>query len=167
MLRHIFFTALGILLVSSCGKLTVDNSVIDTLDVNRFAGKWYEIARYDHWFERNMTHATATYTLMTDGSLKVVNAGKKDGKDKDITGKAKLTDQAGLLRVSFFGPFYSDYRILLLGAGYEYTLIGGSTDNYLWILSRQPALTPAQKTLITAEAQRRGYDLQKLIWVEQ
>lgn len=167
MLRHIFFTALGILLVSSCGKLTVDNSVIDTLDVNRFAGKWYEIARYDHWFERGMTHTTATYTLQTDGTIKVVNAGRKNGKAKDITGKARTTEQPALLRVSFFGPFYSDYRILMLGKDYDYALIGGSTDNYLWILARQPALTPAQKERIMAEAQRRGYDLEQIIWIEQ
>jgi lipocalin len=72
-----------------------------------------------------------------------------------------------LLKVSFFGPFYSDYRIMMLDTNYQYVLVGGSNDKYLWILSRTPQLDEATKALILAEADKRGYDTSKLIWVKQ
>ncbi|MDE6688302.1 MAG: lipocalin family protein, partial [Prevotella sp.] len=71
------------------------------------------------------------------------------------------------LRVSFWGPFYSDYRIMLLDDDYQYALIGSGSDDYLWILSRTPQITDELKSMILAEAQRRGYDTNKLIWVKQ
>ena len=80
-------------------------------------------------------------------------------------GKAKLTKTPALLRVSFFGPFYADYRIMLLDKDYRYALIGSGSDDYLWILSRSPRLTENQRKTILNEARRRGYDISKLIWV--
>lgn len=154
--------------ISSCSStLTVDNSVVKSIDLNRYLGRWYEIARFDHRFERNLTHCTATYQLQSDGTIKVTNQGMKKGKSHTSTGKAKLTDEAGVLRVSFFGPFYSDYRILMLAQDYSYALIGGSSDNYLWILSRSPEIDDDTRAMIINEAIRRGYDTTNLIWVEQ
>ena len=109
----------------------------------------------------------AKYTLRDDGKIDVLNTGIKDGRAKDAKGIAKTTGVPGLLRVSFFGPFFSDYRIMMLDAEYQYVLVGGGNENYLWILSRTPQLEDSTKTLILAEAERRGYDTNKLIWVKQ
>lgn len=152
---------------TGCSKLTVDNTPIESLDLNRYLGSWYEIARFDHRFERGIEYAKAEYTLREDGNIKVVNSGIKDGKPKEAKGKAKLTDTPALLRVSFFGPFYGDYRVLLLDKDYQYALVGSGSDNYLWILSRTPNLTDEVKTTILDEARRRRYDTEKLIWVKQ
>ena len=130
-------------------------------------GSWYEIAKYDHSFERGLDYAMARYTLRDDGKIDVLNTGIKDGRAKDAKGIAKTTDVPGLLRVSFFGPFYSDYRIMMLDKEYQYALVGSKTDKYLWILSRTPKLDEATQSLILAEADRRGYDTNKLIWVKQ
>lgn len=152
-------------MVCGCTKLTVDNSVIDSLDVNRYLGEWYEIARYDHRFERGMENTRAIYSMRDDGMIDVINTGVKDGERKESKGKAKLTDTPALLRVSFFGPFYSDYRVMVLDADYQYALIGSGSDDYLWILSRKPSLPDTVKQQVIMEAQRRGYDTSKLIWV--
>ena len=148
-------------------RLTVNNSVVKALDLNRFAGSWYEVARFDHFFERGMSHTQANYVIREDGNLAVINTGIKNGKPKTAKGKAKRTDLPALFRVSFFGPFYSDYRVMLMDTDYQYMLIGSGSDNYLWILSRTPFLPEEAKTIILSEAQRRGYDIDKLIWVKQ
>ena len=145
----------------------VDLTPVTNVDLPRYLGQWYEIARFDHWFERGMSHTKANYAMREDGDIQVVNTGLKDGKIKTSTGKAKRTDQQGLLRVSFFWPFYGDYRILWLDDDYQLALVGGDDSDYLWILSRTTAVNPTVKRLIISEAKRRGYDTDKLIWVEQ
>ena len=166
MKKMITFSAL-LCLLAGCSKLTVDNSVVATFDLDRFLGSWYEIARFDHRFERGMEQTKANYVLREDGKVDVLNTGMKDGKPSESKGVAKLTDTPALLRVSFWGPFYSDYRIMLLDDDYQYALIGGGSDDYLWILSRTPQMSDELKSLILAEAERRGYDTSKLIWVKQ
>ncbi len=159
---------IGLFLCCGCsGPLTVDNSVSGDLNLEKYLGTWYEIARFDHTFERGMTFCKATYTLREDGKVDVLNTGFKDGKPKEAKGKAKLTDNPRILRVSFFGPFYGDYRIMLLDEDYQWVLVGGNDDSYLWILSRTPQLEDAVKEKILAEAIKRGYDTTQLIWVEQ
>ena len=150
-----------------CMAQKVNNSTITNLEPQRYLGKWYEIARYDHKFERGLNFATANYSLMDNGKIKVVNSGIKDGKLKSSIGKAKFTDNPGLLRVSFFGPFYSDYRIMLLSKDYKYALVGSKSAKYLWILSRTPAVPEGTLNHILVEAANRGYDISKLIWVKQ
>lgn len=151
----------------ACGASTnVDNSTVKTLDIHKYVGKWYEIARFDHRFEKGMERCIATYSLLKDGTIKVVNQGMKDGKWKTSEGKAKLTDETGVMRVSFWGPFYSDYRILALAPDYSYALVGGAGDGYLWILSRTPELDKDTCNHLLNEAQRRGYNTNKLIWVK-
>jgi lipocalin len=145
----------------------VDLTPLNNVDLPRYIGQWYEIARFDHWFERGMTHTKASYTMREDGDIQVVNTGLKDGKIKTSTGRAKRTDKHGLLRVSFFWPFYGDYRILWVDENYQCALVGGESSEYLWILSRTTAVNPTVKRLILTEAKRRGYDSDKLIWVEQ
>lgn len=160
-----FLSTLGIVLGCMAGN--IDNSTVKSFDLQRFLGSWYEVARYNHWFERGMDGTKATYKLRKDGKIDVLNTGIKNGKPKESKGKAKTTDTVGLLRVSFFGPFYSDYRIMLIDSNYQYALIGSGSDSYLWILARKSQLTAEQKNLILQEARRRGYDTDKLIWVKQ
>jgi lipocalin len=150
----------------------IDNSTITMFDLNRYLGKWYEVARYDHAFERGLVGTTAEYSLLDDGKIKVLNSGyinTLDGTYQQSVGKAKpnRNGKAGQLRVSFFGPFYSDYYILDLAPDYSYSVVGSSSPKYLWILSRTPHLNPKVQLEILTNLQQRGYDTQKLIWVEQ
>lgn len=151
----------------SCKAQKVDNSTVKALDLDRYLGAWYEIARFDHSFERGLTHARAFYLLNEDGTITVTNSGMKDGKPKTSVGKAKLTDTVGRLRVSFFGPFYSDYRVMMLSEDYSYALVGSKSADYLWILSRTPVVPEDVLSSIIDEATSRGYDTGKLIWVNQ
>ena len=166
-MKKMFFMALAAMFFSACDATEIDNSTVKAVDLNRYLGSWYEIAKYDHVFERGLDYAMANYTLREDGKIDVLNTGIKNGRAKDAKGIAKTTNIPGLLKVSFFGPFYSDYRIMMLDADYQYVLVGGSNDKYLWILSRTPQLDEATKALILAEADKRGYDTSKLIWVKQ
>lgn len=167
-MKKFFLMALVVSLFGACDASSkVDNSTVKSVDLNRYLGSWYEIAKFDHSFERGLDYAMARYTLRDDGKIDVLNTGIKDGRAKDAKGIAKTTDVPGLLRVSFFGPFFGDYRIMMLDENYQYVLVGGGTDKYLWILSRTPELDEATKSLILAEADRRGYDTGKLIWVKQ
>jgi lipocalin len=166
-MKKMFFMALAAMFFSACDATEIDNSTVKAVDLNRYLGSWYEIAKYDHVFERGRDYAMANYTLREDGKIDVLNTGIKDGRAKDAKGIAKTTNIPGLLKVSFFGPFYSDYRIMMLDTNYQYVLVGGSNDKYLWILSRTPQLDEATKALILAEADKRGYDTSKLIWVKQ
>jgi lipocalin len=105
--------------------------------------------------------------MREDGYISVVNTGLKNGKIKVDNGKGKRTRQQGLLRVSFFWPFYSDYLILWVDENYQHALVGGDSAEYLWILARTPTINASIKNTILTEAKRRGYDIDKLIWVEQ
>lgn len=167
-MKKTIFASLFAVLFAGCGTAQkVDNTPVTGLDLNRYLGDWYEIARYDHSFERGLEFCKANYALREDGKISVTNTGMKDGKQKTSNGKAKTTDTPALLRVSFFGPFYSDYRVMLLDNDYQWALIGSGSAKYLWILSRTPELPGATLDTILAEAQRRGYDTSKLIWVKQ
>ena len=155
-------------LVAGCASVSkVDNAPVATLDLSRYLGEWYEIARFDHSFERGVEQAKANYTQNADGTIKVVNSGVKNGKPKTAIGKGKTTDTPGLLRVSFFGPFYADYRVMMIDEDYTYALVGSGGADYLWILSRTPGLPETAKAELLAEARRRGYVTDKLIWVKQ
>lgn len=144
----------------------IDNSTIETLDVARFMGKWYEIARYDHRFEKDMTNVSATYTLLDNGRIEVLNAGYKNGEYKEIKGKAKQPnpDDPGKLKVSFFLWFYSDYYILDIAPDYSHVIIGSSTDKYLWIMSREPVLPDNVLSKLIEKIRQRGYDTDRLVF---
>ena len=133
----------------------VDNAPVVALDLNRYLGEWYEIARFDHSFERGVEQAKANYTQNADGTIKVVNSGIKNGKPKTAVGKGKTTNTPGLLRVSFFGPFYADYRVMLIDKDYTRALVGSGSADYLWILSRTPSLDDDAKVVILDEIQDR------------
>ena len=166
-MKKIFLFAVVASMLMSCNNKTADNSTVPSVDLNRYLGYWYEIARFDHAFERDLNYVMAHYTLREDGKIDVLNTGIKDGRAEDAKGIAKTTSVPGLLRVSFLGPFYSDYRIMMLDDDYQFALVGGSNDDYLWILSRTPQLDEAIKASILGEADRRGYDINRLVWVKQ
>ena len=150
-----------------CSRPTVDNSVVTDFDLNRFLGDWYEIARFDHRFERGMEKTKANYVLRRDGKVGVTNSGMKKDRHYEANGVAKLTDTPALLRVSFWRPFYSDYRIMYIDEDYQHALIGSGSDSYLWIMSRRSQISDEIKSRISAEAERRGYDTSRLIWMNQ
>ena len=167
-MKKTIFALICAILFAGCGTAQkVDNTPVAALDLNRYLGDWYEIARFDHSFERGLDFCKANYALREDGKIAVTNTGIKEGKNKTSNGKAKTTDTPALLRVSFFGPFYSDYRVMLLDTDYQWALIGSKSAKYLWILSRTPELPKETLDTNLAEAQRRGYDITKLIWVKQ
>lgn len=150
----------------------INKTTIQDFNLQRYLGKWYEIARFNHRFERNLEGVTAEYTYRPDGKIKVVNCGHKqtlNGEKKCTVGKAHpaKSGQPGKLRVAFFLFFYSDYNILELSKDYEWALVGSSTDKYLWILSRTPRLPSEVLTHILNKAKERGYDTKKLIFVQQ
>lgn len=148
---------------------TPDNSTTPTLDIQRFMGRWYEIARYEHRFEKGMTHVSATYTLSVNGKIEVLNEGLKEGKHKQIKGRAKQPNpqDPGKLKVSFFLWFYSDYYVLYIDPEYRYLLVGSSSDKYLWIMSREKSLAKETLDQLIDKLCVRGYDTDKLMFVAQ
>lgn len=148
---------------------TPDNSTTPTLDIRRFMGRWYEIARYEHRFEKGMTHVSATYTLSGNGKIEVLNEGLKEGKHKQIKGRAKQPNpqDPGKLKVSFFLWFYSDYYVLYIDPEYRYLLVGSSSDKYLWIMSREKSLAKETLNQLLDKLRVRGYDTDKLLFVAQ
>lgn len=148
---------------------TIDHTTVDNVDLKRYMGRWYEIARYDHSFERDLQYCEAFYALGDEGKISVTNTGinSRTERRKTSYGKAKAGDAPGQLRVSFFWIFYSDYNILALDEDYEWALVGSKSPKYLWILARTRHIDSATKNNILAIAQSRGYDTSKLIWVRQ
>ncbi|MFI3267700.1 MAG: lipocalin family protein [Rikenellaceae bacterium] len=152
----------------------IDRTTVSEFDINRYLGDWYEIARFDNRFERNLEYVTACYTLMENGKIKVENKGYNTISQEWSTaiGKAKFTKQVGKLRVSFFWIFYSDYNILALGDSgegsepYTWTLVGSKSSKLLWILARTPSLDDTTLNKIKDIATSRGYDVAEFLWVE-
>lgn len=153
--------------VLSCAQ---NNSPVSRFDLLRYLGTWYEIARFDHSFERGMNNVMAEYLLREDGMIDVLNSGWKDGRYKTAEGKAKQPDPVNdpaHLKVSFFLFFYSDYDILMLDDDYQVALVGSKSPKYLWILARTPAVDDAVLDAVLEEASGRGYNIDDLIWVDQ
>lgn len=150
----------------------IDKTVVKHLELEKYLGTWYEIARYDHRFERGLVGVTADYSLRPDGKIKVVNSGFKEslkGERSQAIGKAKIPDPAvpAKLKVSFFWFFYADYFVLELDEGYQWAVVGSSADDYLWILSRTPQLDEGIYSELLNKLTNRGYDVNKLIVVKQ
>ena len=150
----------------------IDKQTVNGLNIEKYLGKWYEIARFDHRFERGLQGVTATYYMREDGKIKVVNSGFKgsiNGPKSEAIGKAKIpnADDNAKLKVSFFWFFYGDYFVLELDKDYKWAVVGSSSDNYLWILSRTPQIEDSLYNDILAKLKFRGYDTSKLIKIEQ
>ncbi len=171
--QFIAFLSIAITNLFACNSRdTINKTTVSELDLTRYMGKWYEIARYDHSFERNLVGCTASYSLKDDGTVRVINAGYKKtltGQFKETEGKARRPDNSkpGKLEVAFFANFYADYWVLELAEDYSYVLVGSRKDKYLWILCRTPQMPEEDLNYVLARARERGYDTSKLIMVEQ
>jgi apolipoprotein D and lipocalin family protein len=133
------------------------------VDLARYMGRWYEQFRYEAWFEKDLDDVTATYSLNADGTVKVVNRGRKAGGSGDFresVGKAKIgdPDTNAKLRVSFFGPFYGNYWVLDHGDDYDWTIVGEPSGRYLWVLTRDAHPTPGLLASLEARVRALGYD---------
>ena len=142
----------------------LNTTTVTNLDLQKFMGRWYEIARLDNRFERGMTDVVAEYTLLDDGTIRIVNSGMRDGKYHQTVGRGKLSSVVGRLRVSFFMFFYSDYNILEIAQDGQWVLVGGNSPKYLWILSREKQLPADVINHIIGLARGRGYDTNALIF---
>jgi len=161
-------------LTISCNKLDteIDNTPVKSFDIEKYLGTWYEIARFNHKFEKGLVGVKAKYSLSKDGKIKVENSGFKDslnGEESYAKGKAKIPDPdfPSKLKVSFFLFFYGDYYILELDKNYKWAVVGSSSDKYLWILSRTPQMDKSIYEEILLKIKKRGYNTEKLIKVLQ
>ena len=159
-----------ILLLTGCVGIPENVKPVENFKLEKYLGKWYEIARLDHSFERGLSRVTADYSLRDDGGLKVINRGYsvKENKWKEAEGKAYFvrgSDQ-GYLKVSFFGPFYGSYIVFELDyENYQYSLVSGPDKSYFWILARTPQINENTKNVLIAKAAALGFDTSKLIQV--
>jgi apolipoprotein D and lipocalin family protein len=156
------------LFISGCVTLPDGVTPVDGFMVERFLGKWYEVARLDHPFERGLTRVSAEYTVREDGGLRVVNRGysAREYRWKQAVGKAYFVQdpRQGFLRVSFFGPFYGAYVVVDLDhEHYRYALVCGPDRSYLWILSRTPEMEADVRDRLVAKAAALGFDTSALI----
>jgi len=159
------------LLLTGCGSYPKTVKPIQPFDVNKYVGKWYEIARLDHSFERGLEQVSAEYTILEDSRVKVVNRGFSTTNNawKEAVGKAYLAGEKdeGYLKVSFFGPFYSSYVVFGLDEEYQYAYVSGPNNNYLWLLSRNPLVEEQVIKLFVETAKDKGFDTENLIYVKQ
>ncbi len=158
-------------LLPACTKTPEGVRPVTGFELERYLGKWYEIARLDHPFERGLQRVTAEYSLLDDNGIKVVNRGYDPGTGKwrEAVGKAYFIDgpDTGSLRVSFFGPFYGGYHIIALDKeSYRYAMVSGPSRDYLWILSRTPAPGEDLISSLTDEAADLGFPVDGLIRVK-
>lgn len=139
--------------------------------VDRYLGTWYEIGRLNHRFEEGLTDIQATYSLESDGSVKVLNRGLQvsNGQWREAVGKALFTGKRdeGSLKVSFFGPFYGGYHVAALDPNYRWSLVVGPDHDYFWILSREPHISPELRNQLILRAQTLGIATDRLIWTPQ
>jgi lipocalin len=150
----------------------IELKTVEYVDLKRYLGTWFEIARFTHRFEKGLVGVTANYSLLPNGEVRVLNTGHEqdlNGKLKTAKGKAKVVDLKtnAKLRVSFFWPFAGDYWILELGKDYEYALVGEESRNYLWILSRTPQMDKSVYNELIARAKDKGFDISRLEKVPQ
>ena len=175
--KKVLMAAVGIGIISLIAGCSSKNTmsqkvpVVQHFDSQKYLGTWYEIARFDFKFEKDLKNVTANYSLRDDGKIKVVNKGYNYVKNKweEAVGKAKFTrsDKEGALKVSFFGPFYAEYNVVMMDPDYETALIFGESTEYIWILSRNKTISDSTKQKYLDYAKKSGYDLSRFIWTTQ
>jgi lipocalin len=176
--RNVLLLVSTVLLASliSCATTETEDNLIETvpsLDIPSYMGRWYEIARYPHGFEKNLVGAVADYTLRPDGKVSVVNSAFKktlDGKYTQVKAVARRPNDAdpGRLKVKFFGLFSGDYLVFALDTeAYQWALVGDDSRKYLWILSRTAEVSPQLLERLKNLASEAGYDVNRLYYVPQ
>ncbi len=168
----LWISVLVTLLLTGCVGLPEKVTPVNGFELERYLGKWYEVARLDHSFERGMNQVTADYSMREDGGVKVLNQGYlvEDDEWKSAEGKAYFVEaeDTGYLKVSFFGPFYGSYVVFELDKqDYQYAFISGPNHDYLWFLSRTPQVSDELKQDFILQAKSLGFDTEQIIWVEQ
>jgi len=158
------------ILLSACVNIPENVSPVTGFHIDQYLGTWYEIARLDHSFERGLERVTAQYSLRDDGGIKVVNKGidPKKNRWKEVIGKAYFVGDSSLgsLKVSFWGPFYSSYNIIVFDKKkYSYTMVCGTNKSYLWILAREPHMEEFLKSELMNRAKALGFETDKMIHV--
>lgn len=170
--KSAFWSVLLPFLLTACVGMPEGVEPVEDFELDRYLGKWYEIARLDHSFERGLQRVTAEYSMREDGGVRVINRGQseEDGEWKQSEGKAYFVEDSstGFLKVSFFGPFYGSYIIFHLDkAGYSHAFVSGPDMSYLWLLSRTPEVSAEIKEDFQRQATELGFDLGELVWVDQ
>lgn len=160
-----------LLMLTACTGLPEGVQPVKPFELERYLGKWYEIARLDHSFERGLSSVTADYTLRPEGGIRVINRGYSSAEQKwdEAEGRAFFVKDSdtGYLKVSFFGPFYGSYVIFELDQDYQYAFVSGPNRDYLWLLSRQPVISESLRQHFIDRARQNGFDVDKLIFVDQ
>jgi apolipoprotein D and lipocalin family protein len=156
-------------LLSGCLGVPDGIEPIDDFELNRYLGKWYEVARLDHSFERGLEAVTAEYSLREDGGIRVINSGRniETQLDQEAEGRAYFVEEPniGHLKVSFFGPFFGSYVIFELDEDYQTAFIAGNTTNYLWLLARTPKVSQELIDEFIVRTDQLGFDTSQLIFV--
>jgi apolipoprotein D and lipocalin family protein len=160
------------MLMMSSAQSQKSPSVVSTVDLNRYKGLWYEIARLPNFFERKLKCTSATYTLREDGRITVLNKGNylsDPEKSTSSKGVAWIPDKKypAKLKVQFFWPFTGDYWIMDLDKEYRYVLVGDPSAKYLWILAREKKMDESTYNMLLQKAINNGYDVKSIIRVEQ
>ncbi|HPC46909.1 MAG TPA: lipocalin family protein [Deltaproteobacteria bacterium] len=158
------------LLLAGCAGIPGGMTPVDGFELNRYLGTWYEIARLDHPFERGLSRVTATYSMMGDGVVKVVNRGysRRSGSWRQVEGTARpaARPDVGHLKVTFLWPFSASYVVWWLDREhYRYALVCGPTKSYLWILAREPVVPQEILDELVSRAELSGFDTRSLIFV--
>jgi apolipoprotein D and lipocalin family protein len=170
LIRNSLLGIVGILTFNSCSTIPKGAIAVKPFDKEKYLGKWYEIARMDFRFERGLNNTTADYSVNNDGSIKVDNRGFNYVKKvwKQAIGKAKFVGapNVAMLKVSFFGPFYSGYNVIALDSEYKYALIAGKNLSYLWILSRETTIPDDVKQNYLKISEELGFKTSELLWIE-
>ena len=159
------------LVLSGCLGMPGSVKPVANFELDNYLGKWYEIARLDHSFERGLTQVTAEYSLRRDGGVLVLNRGFSQANNEwqEAEGKAYFvnSDSEGYLKVSFFGPFYGSYVVFELDEkDYQYAFISGPNTDYLWLLARTPSVEPEVIEKFIDMSQERGFDTSSIIFVD-
>ena len=169
-MAKLLFIVLSPVILSGCLGMSTGVSPVKDFDVGRYMGKWYEIARLDHSFERGLENVSAHYSIREDGGVTVLNRGySPDEREwREAHGKAYFVsgENEGYLKVSFFGPFYGSYVIFGLDKeNYQYAFVSGPNTSYLWLLSREPSLPSSVIDTFIEQSRALGFDVDNLIFV--
>lgn len=170
-MKNIVQLAIFLVVVLNCRSIVTagEMKVVESVDLQRYLGKWYEIATIPQRFQIGCTCVTAEYSLNPNGTIKVVNSCRKDGKPKQIIGRAKTVPGANnaKLRVSFFRPFWGDYWVVALDTGYLWAVVSNSEGSTCWILSRSPQMDEKLYSTIVEKCRAMGIDISRLLKTPQ
>jgi apolipoprotein D and lipocalin family protein len=171
-MKNIIIITLMSFLSAGCVSIPSGIQAVRNFDINRYQGKWYEIARLDHSFERGLSNVYAVYTLRNDGGINVLNRGYRENRGiwKEVRGRAYFVKEktVGRLKVSFFWPFYGGYNVIYLDhENYSYAMVCGPKRSYLWILAREKKLEQSLIDKLVKTAEELGFNTQQLIFVKQ